>query len=275
MANNEKYPLVSVIIPIYRSVETLKEVLSSLKVQTYKNIEVIVIDRPSNDGTKELVESFKYTYIPCESERTKAVNMGVKNSHGEYVYYIGSDYVLEDNLIETTVKTILQEKGDAAIIINTIKPTSFWSKVKMLEKETYIGDDLIEAARFFSKKAFTSVGGYNEKMVAYEEHDIHNRILGKGYTIVRVPTVKEINIGEPKSLWGYARKYYYYGKTMRHYISQYPEKSKKQLTPIRASYLKHWKKFAKHPVLTIGFIIYQFVRYMSAGLGYIDTSVTK
>jgi len=268
-------PLISIIIPTYKSAKTLKLVLESIKNQTYDNIEVIVVDRPSCDGTEQLVKKFGYKYIAFNSERTKAVNHGAKISSGDFIYYIGSDYVLEANLIEKVVKTVLKEGADAAIIQNSILPTGFWSKVKWLEKECYKGDDLVEAARFFSRKAFFDVGGYDEEMVAYEEHDLHNRLLEKGYKIVRVNGVKEINIGEPNSLWLYARKYYYYGKTVGKYLRKYPKKSLVQLSPIRLSYLRCWKKFIRHPILTLGFVVYQVVRYFSAGLGYLASKVRK
>ena len=217
---NEK-PLVSIIIPTYKSVKTLKYVLKSIKNQTYDNIEVIVVDRPSEDSAEELVKKFGYRYVALNCERTKAVNYGAKISSGDFIYYIGSDYILEPNLVEKVVKTVLREKADAAIITNVIKPAGFWSKVRWLEKECYKGDDLIEAARFFSRKAFFDVGGYDEEMVSYEEHDLHNRLLKIGYKIVRVEGVKELNIGEPDSLWVYAKKFYYYGK--KEFFCIYPQ----------------------------------------------------
>lgn len=268
--NLKRKPLISIIIPTYKSAKSLKYVLESIKNQTYNNIEVIIIDRPTGDDAEKLVKKFGYKYVALDCERTKAVNYGAKISSGDFIYYIGSDYVLEPNLIKEVVKRILKEKADAAVIPNVIKPTGFWSKVRQLEKETYIGDELIEAARFFSRKAFFDVGGYDEEMVAFEEHDLHNRLLEKGYKIVRINKVKEINIGEPNSLREYVRKYYYYGKTIGKYLKKYPKKATVQLSPVRPSYLRHWKKFLKYPILTVGFVIYQAVRYISAGLGYVS-----
>ena len=249
--------------------------LKSIKNQTYDNIEVIVVDRPSDDGTEQLVKKFGYKYVALNSERTKAVNHGAKMSSGDFIYYIGSDYVLEPDLVKKVVEKVLKEKADAAIIPNVIRPTGFWSKVKWLEKECYRGDYLIEAARFFSRKAFFDVGGYDEEMVAYEEHDLHNRLLEKGYKIVRINDVKEINIGEPNSLWLYAKKHYYYGKTIGKYLGKYPKKALAQLSPIRPSYLRFWKKFIRYPTLTLGFVIYQIVRYLSAILGLLVSKVEK
>ena len=271
----KRKPLVSIVIPSYKSAKTLKYVLESIKNQTYDNIEVIVVDRPTGDGTEELVKKYGYKYVACDCERTRAANIGAKLSSGDFIYYTGSDCVLEPNLVEEVVKAVLKAKADAAIIPNVIKPTGFWSKVRQFEKEMYVGDKLIEAARFFSRKAFFDVGGYDEEMVAYEEHDLHNRLLEKGYKIVRVNKVKEINIGEPNSLVEYARKFYYYGKTIGKYIKKYPKKALVQLSPIRPAYIRHWKKFLQHPTLAIGFVIYQAVRYISAGLGYLVGKVKK
>ena len=51
-------PLVSVIIPTYNSSRTLEKCLESIKNQTYKNIEIIVVDNNSTDNTKEIAKKF-------------------------------------------------------------------------------------------------------------------------------------------------------------------------------------------------------------------------
>jgi len=52
-------------------------------------------------------------------------------------------------------------------------------------------------------------------------------------------------------------------------------KGVKQLSPIRPGFIRNWKNFAKHPMLTVGFIVYQIVRYLSAGLGYLASKMEK
>jgi glycosyltransferase involved in cell wall biosynthesis len=264
------------VIPTYKSVNTLKYVLQSIKNQTYDNVEVLVVDRPSADGTKELVEDFGYKYILLDAERTKAVNYGVKHhSRGDFIYYIGSDYVLDRDLVKKAIVTVLEKRVDAAIVPNVIKPSGFWSEVRQLEKETYLGDAMIEAARFFSRKSFLDVGGYDENMVAYEEHDLHNRLIDRGYKISRINGVKEFNIGEPDMLRIYVQKYFYYGQTIGEYFKKYPKQALTQLSPTRLAFFRQWRLFIKNPLLTIGFILYQFVRYYSAGVGYVAGKLKK
>ena len=57
-------PLVSVIIPTYKSSRTLEKCLESIKNQTYKNIEIIVVDNNSTDNTKEIAKKFTQKVIP-------------------------------------------------------------------------------------------------------------------------------------------------------------------------------------------------------------------
>ena len=121
---------------------------------------------------------------------------------------------------------------------------------------------------------FFTISGFDENLVACEDYDLHNRLIEAGFKVGKIKS-QEVHIGEPKSLWEIAKKHYYYGKTIGEFIKRNPEKARKQLTPLRASYLRHWKNFLTHPILTIGFVIYQSVRYSSAGLGFISTRLRK
>lgn len=264
-------PKVSIIIPTYNSGEYLKRCLDSVVNQSYKNIETIVVDKGSTDDTKKIAQRYKNVkFVKSGVERTTQFNHGVSLSKGDYLYYIGSDFVLDKNLVDITVKTVLEKDTDAAVIINISDPTvSFWSKVRDFERRMYIGDDTMEATRFFKKETYLKVGGYDNRLVAYEEHDLHGRIAKAGYKIVRIKGVKELHIGEPKTLLEIAKKHYYYGKTIGEFIKKSPKKAQKQVSPIRGAYVRHWKEFFKHPILSAGFIIYQITRYVNAGIGYL------
>lgn len=203
------------------------------------------------------------------SERSAQVNFGVKMSGGKYVYRVDSDFLVERTVIEESVRKCEGEGFDAIAIHNTSDPTiSFWSKVRKLERNCYRDDELNVAARFLKKSVFESIGGFDESLIAAEDYDLHNRLLRVGYKIGRI-RAQEVHIGEPKSLWEIAKKHYYYGKKIRGYIRMNPERARKQLGPIRPSFLKHWKEFFKHPVLSMGFVVYQFVRYSASAIGFI------
>jgi glycosyltransferase involved in cell wall biosynthesis len=273
---NENKPLVSVVIPTYNSEKTLAKCLGSIKNQTYENIEIIVVDKNSRDKTVEIVKSYGIkVFVINARERSEQKNFGVKQSRGKYVYIVDSDFIVEPEVTEEALRRCENENYDAICIHNISDPTiSFWSKVRKLERDCYKDDKLNVAARFFKREVFEAIGGFDESLVAGEDYDFHNRLLEKGFRIGRIKA-QEIHIGEPKSLWEIAKKYYYYGKTIGEFIKANHQRGIKQLSPIRPAFINHWKEFARHPILTLGFIIYQVVRYFSAGLGYLVGKVRK
>ena len=101
-------PLVSVIIPAYNTEEYIGEMLNCTIQQTYKNIEIIVIDDGSTDGTKDIVKKIQKTdnrIILIENNRggvSKARNTGIEKAHGEKFFFWDSD-----DIIESTTKKYL------------------------------------------------------------------------------------------------------------------------------------------------------------------------
>jgi GT2 family glycosyltransferase len=137
----------------------------------------------------------------------------------------------------------------------------------------YSSDDLNVAVRFIRTDAFLSLGGFDTQLVACEDYDLHNRLIKK-YSIGRV-TAKEVHIGEPKSIKEVAQKHYYYGKTIYPFLKKNKWKGIKQTVPIRKAFLKHYKEFIRHPSLTVGFIVYQIVRYFSGTCGILASRMQR
>ncbi|MGQ9691407.1 MAG: glycosyltransferase, partial [Thermoproteota archaeon] len=65
--------------------------------------------------------------------------------------------------------------------------------------------------------------------------------------------------------------HYYYGKTVKRFLDANPERGIKQISPIRHAFIRNMENFTKNPLLTFGFILYQIVRYLAAGLGYLSS----
>ncbi len=265
-----KKPLVSIVIPTYNSERTLAKCLESIKNQTYENIDVIIVDKFSNDRTVEIGREYGARIFKIGAkERCEQMNFGARKAKGEYIYIVGSDFFLEPNVVEEAVEKCKKENYDAICVTNTTDPTiSFWAKVRKLECDCYADDELNVGAGFIRKDVFETVGGFDEELIAAEDYDLHNRLLKKAYKIGKTKS-KEIHIGEPKTIGEIMRKYYYYGRTLEKFVNKNREKAVKQLSPIRPAFIRHWRKFVRQPILTSGFIIYQFVKYFSAGLGYL------
>lgn len=91
----EKFnPLVSIIIPVYNGENYVTEAIDSALAQTYKNIEIIVVDDGSKDKTNEICKSYgdKIKYFKKKNGGTStALNLGIKNMKGEYFSWLSHD----------------------------------------------------------------------------------------------------------------------------------------------------------------------------------------
>lgn len=263
-------PVVSVVITTRNSAATLGKCLQSVFAQTYYSggkVEVIVVDNNSTDDTRKIAERNGVRTLLSGPERTTQVNVGARAAQGRYIYWVGSDWILDKHLIEEAVNACKRNNLDAIAIHNTSDPSiSFWARVRKFERDFYVSDPLILSVDFFKRDAYLGVGGYDESLVACEEYEMHDRIVKGGYKIGRIAS-KELHIGEPKALRDVVLKHYYYGKTMLRYIRRSPSRSLRRLSPIRISFIKGWRRFFDDPLVLLGLLLYQYVRYASVGFG--------
>ena len=110
------HDLVSVIIPTFNRESTLKDSINSVLNQTYKDIEVILVDDGSTDNTKQIVseindERLKY-YYKENAGACAARNDGVKFARGKYIAFHDSDDIWHASKLEKQVKKIKEEKCD-------------------------------------------------------------------------------------------------------------------------------------------------------------------
>ncbi len=106
-------PLVSVIIPVYNHEEQLKRALDSVFLQTYTELDVIVVD----DGSKKPVTISKYQNIKIIHQENRgapaARNRGMQEAHGQYLIFWDADVVAEPMMLEQMVEVLIENR-DAA-----------------------------------------------------------------------------------------------------------------------------------------------------------------
>ena len=106
---DRELPLVSITVPCYNGEKFLQGTLNSLVTQSYKNIEIIVIDDGSTDNSKKIVDSFSFfrnlRYYRKENGGTgSALNLGHALSRGKYLTWCSADNVYFQGFIESFVK---------------------------------------------------------------------------------------------------------------------------------------------------------------------------
>lgn len=99
-----KKPLVSIIIPHWNGVELLRTCLPSLKNQSFKMFEVLIVDNGSTDNSISFVKNFypevKLIKLKKNSGFAKAVNQGITKALGEYLFLLNNDTELDINCLE-------------------------------------------------------------------------------------------------------------------------------------------------------------------------------
>lgn len=119
MQNN---PLVSVVLPVYNASEFLEEALTSVLDQTYKNLEIIVIDDGSTDGSEEILKKFddkRIRYYRHEKNQglIPTLNQGFELAQGKYIARMDADDVIHHQKFEKQV--IFLEKNENIGMLGT------------------------------------------------------------------------------------------------------------------------------------------------------------
>ena len=111
----EKNPLISVVIPVYNVEKYLPECLESVLRQTYRNIEIILIDDGSTDKSGKICQEyvdkysqFKYIQQP-NGGVSMARNRGMEVANGEYIMFVDSDDFLQNDAVENLVGYISED----------------------------------------------------------------------------------------------------------------------------------------------------------------------
>ena len=261
-------PLVSVIIPTYNSERFFGRCLKSIKEQSYPNIEVIVVDNYSMDRTREIAESCGVgdRVVLCKAGRSRARNVGASLAKGEFIFSVDSDMELTPNVVSECVAKVEENDFDAVVIPEFSVGDGFWAKCKALEKQCYVGDDLMEAARFFERSVFEAVGGYDLGLEFGEDWDINQRIGKREFRIGRIGAFIKHNEGKLRLRETIIKKCYY-GKTLDRYRLKHPEEAKKQLTLIRLAFVRSWRKLLKDPIHALGMFLMKICEFVVVGLG--------
>ena len=117
MEQTEKQVLISVIVPIYNTVEYLPRCVDSIRRQTYRNLEIILVDDGSTDNSGAMAEKFA-----LEDKRVKAFhkenggsssarNLGIEKASGDFIGFVDSDDYIEPEMYERLLFAALSEKG--------------------------------------------------------------------------------------------------------------------------------------------------------------------
>ena len=166
--------LISIIIPVYNAEKYLSRCLDSVVNQTYKKLEIIVVDDGSTDNSRKILEKYKkrdnriVLLYKDNGGQSSARNIGLKRAKGEYIGFVDSDDYIVDNMYEFLKNMIEQYHADIAMCDYTrkkIKLNKGWNEKKIVQ---YRDEDIsMLFYRLRGEKSFYSVWNrlYRKKLL--------------------------------------------------------------------------------------------------------------
>jgi glycosyltransferase involved in cell wall biosynthesis len=264
--------LVSVIVPARNSADTIGACLRSIRDQSYEQVELIVVDNGSSDGTPLIASEIADRVLDTGPERSAQRNAGARAASGEYLVFIDSDMLLREDVIGDCVAEA-EAGADAVVIPEVSFGVGFWARCKALERSCYHGDETIEAARFFRREMFLRVDGYDETIpFGPEDWDIHERVRSAGGRIERAKAMIDHDEGALAFGELMARKYYY-GKATERYIRNHGRLATRQLTVLRPAFLRHWRTLARHPLTAAAMLVMKACELTAGAAGLLVARV--
>jgi len=265
--------LVSVIITTKNEERNMRNILNSLKKQTYKDFEIIIVDNNSTDATKEISREYGCIVFNVGPERSAQRNFGVLKSKGKYALILDADMILESEVLEECVEKF---KSDSELKTITVREEpmgdSFWAKCKKLELEFYSSnpDSKTHAARFFDIEVFKEFDGYDLNLTGPEDWDLPERI-NKKYPKKYFTKSKIFHNEGDYGILRILYKKFYYAQKASIYIKKHKFKiiDSKFVYFFRPEFYKFPDLWKKDLLVSLGLVFLLILETVSGGLGYI------
>lgn len=275
----EDRPLVSVVIPTFNSEIYLGKCLQSVRNQTYDNIEIIEVDKNSEDRTVEIAKKyqakiFHFGYVVDKTTQIQR-NIGISKAEGEYLFSMDSDFELTPKVVEECLAVISSdEKIGGVIIPERSVEKLYWVKVRDFERSFYAGTE-VESARFFRMDLVRKVGGYDREVTCFEESILPQKIEKFGYDVKARISAHILHHEGDFSLIRWLKKKYWYGKSGGKYLLQ-KNYGKKRMRVFRrfGIFLKN-KRFYSKPILAVSVLTLKFLEFLAVRLGFLKMKVRK
>ncbi len=276
-------PLVSVIIPAYNAEKTIKRAISSVIRQDYKNIEIIVVDDCSMDGTYHVASQIKDDRLhilrnSVNQERSRARNTGADFAHGDFIAFLDADDEFLVNKISIQLRSLLADSDAGGVISGYLYNNSHTLKPVRLNVNGDLFLDLLmdsfslgSGANFFLRAdVFKNVVGFNTDLKRNEDIEFMLRLL-EICKITVIPEPLFIVHGHaseviPAELL-LAKKHFM--QRFKSYIDRLSPKMQSKI------YSKHWLQLARY--YSLDGDIKGTVKYllMSLKYGVIFSKITK
>jgi glycosyltransferase involved in cell wall biosynthesis len=274
-------PLVTIVVPTRNSGKTLQACLDSIKTQSYRNIETIVVDNYSQDDTAQIAGSQAHKFLQAGPERSAQRNLGAREASGEYLLFPDSDMVIGHDVVKQCVEKAAGNPSVRGIVIPEESfGTGFWSNCRRLERLFYKGVDWLEAARFFRREDFLKMGGYDTRNTGTEDFDLPQRMKAEhGPGCISRITDHFYHDEQKRKLFEACKTNYYYGHGLDAYISVEAnrENFRKQYSVVQRYklFFSNPAMLFRNPILGLGVLFMKLCEFGSWGAGFMTARLEQ
>jgi glycosyltransferase involved in cell wall biosynthesis len=186
MAENNLFPLISIITVVYNDKLGLQKTIKSVSKLNYQNIEYIIIDGDSNDGTQEVIKENLSIIDYWVSEKDKgiyhAMNKGIKASNGDWLNFMNAgDFFVNGNILNK-IDFLKNLNTDILYGYKRIGNQFYYPiNIKNLEIGEMFGN---HQSMFFNKIKLMDELYYNENYKIYADYELVNRIYRRPNSIL-------------------------------------------------------------------------------------------
>lgn len=180
---------ISIIIPVYNNAKELGECLDSLKNQTFKDYEVIIVDDGSTDDLNSVLKAHEGEIKAVLRQRRQgpavARNYGFKEATGDYLLFCDSDIVLKPRMLESMVNE-LDNHPEISFIYSSFRFGFKLFRLYDFDFEKLKKINYIHTTSLVRKKHFP---GFDEKLKRFQDWDLWLSMAENGYLGKRIPKI--------------------------------------------------------------------------------------
>ena len=224
---NKSYLKVSIVLVTHKGTEYIREAVDSCLNQTYKNIELIIVDDASADNTQEIIKSYsdkriKYLLNETNLGLANSLNRGFSCANGDYLTWTSYDNVYLRNAIEVMIEELEKHKNIDFVYTNFYRVDekgNIFEKTKVRSIKDLDIADYIGYCFLYRRKIYEELGGYNPSFNLGEDYEYWLRVRRKF-------RMKRIN------------KYLYCARYHKGCLrARYPEEIQKVMKEVRDKYI--------------------------------------
>lgn len=188
---NIKRKLVSVILPVYNGGKYLEQSMRSVLDQTYKNLELIIVNDASTDNSLYIAQNLarddsriRIITNPENLKLAKSLNKGFENANGEYYTWTSDDNYYDISAIEKMVNYLEENRDSCMVCCDFIRKNEITNEEEVVKlnisPEEMIYANCIGPCFLYRKDIVDKIGKYNPKEFLVEDYDYWLRMMLKG-----------------------------------------------------------------------------------------------